>query len=70
MVKVLENAAKHKHASSYNNIGRAYHVGRGVGVNMTEAMKWYEKAMDYFECPAIFNLAWCYKEGHGEIYTP
>ena len=44
-------------------------MGRGVTIDYVEAVHWFERAVEQFECPAIFNLACSYQDGTGKDFT-
>ena len=47
-----------------------YHHGRGVGKNLAEAARWYEKAAQQDDVVALNNLGVMYRRGNGVPRTP
>lgn len=58
-------------ALAQNALGINYAVGRGVGKNYTEAVKWFRKAAEQGHVSSQFFLAVCYENGNGvrQSYT-
>ena len=47
------------------NLTRCYHNGKGVGKDLTEAVRLYKSPADQGDADAQYNLAICYKNGKG-----
>ena len=47
------------------NLGNSYSNGNGVDQNYTEAVKWYQKAIDGGNAYGMSGLAYCYELGYG-----
>jgi len=50
-----------------NRRGNACYAGIGVRMDYAEAAKWYRLAAEKGYAPAQFNLACCYRYGHGVV---
>tara|TARA_R110002073_G_scaffold279026_1_gene443135 strand:- start:422914 stop:425649 length:2736 start_codon:yes stop_codon:yes gene_type:complete len=55
-------AAKQNNLLSQNSIGYMYHFGKGVPVDLDEALVWYTRAADGDHIAAFNNLGLIYKE--------
>ncbi|MHA1597739.1 MAG: SEL1-like repeat protein [Alphaproteobacteria bacterium] len=57
--------AKQGHAGAQYWIGVMYNKGRGVEVDIPEAIRWYRMAAAQDYVDAIYNLSWIYGKGAG-----
>lgn len=62
---MYRSAAEQDLAEAQNMLGVCYENGYGVGKNLTEAVKWFEKAAANDDAWGEFNLACCYNWGEG-----
>ena len=46
-------------------LGNCYEDGYGVGKNIAEAVKWYQKAAEQGSADAQYKLGVCYEKGEG-----
>ncbi len=65
-VAELEKEAKNGNADAQVELGRLYYYGeRGVNKDYTEAVKWFQKAVDKGNVFGKYCLGICYDEGNG-----
>jgi hypothetical protein len=60
-------AAQQGHEFACYSLGKMYESGRGVAVNINEAIAWYRKAADKGVAPAQYALGQCYAQGTGVV---
>jgi TPR repeat protein len=61
----LKQAAEGGDAAAQNNLGAAYHLGRGVPQDYAEAMRWFRKAADQGYAAAQNNIGMMYDQAQG-----
>lgn len=61
----LCKSAAHSYAPAQRCLGYFYRIGMGVPHDPSEAVKWYKKAADQNDPPALFELAAMYELGEG-----
>ena len=61
----LKQGAEGGDAAAQNNLGAAYHLGRGVPQDYSEAMRWFRKAADQGYAEAQNNLGMMYDHAQG-----
>ncbi|MBO4789503.1 MAG: sel1 repeat family protein [Oxalobacter sp.] len=52
------------------HMGKIYSLGIGVVRDVSQAVEWYEKAMELGEARAFGNLGWFYQAGTGVVKNP
>ncbi len=52
-------------ADAQYRVGERYYDGKGVSMNYSEAMKWYQKAADMGHAKAQYSIGWMYLFGYG-----
>ena len=60
---MVSESGRGGHATSQSNLGVLYAAGKVVEKDMTEAVKWFEKAALQGQPTAQFNLAQAYHDG-------
>ena len=69
--KWLKKSADQGHPLAMNMYGERLEEGLGVAMNLSEAMKWYQKAVDISNYPrALDNIALMYLDGKGVPENP
>jgi hypothetical protein len=52
-------------ADAQYRVGERYYTGKGVSMNYSEALKWYQKAADMGHAKAQYSIGWMYLVGYG-----
>lgn len=65
-----EKGASQGDLKCLENLGYAYHDGKGVQTDYGLAAKWLQKAADGGSAKAMFSLAWMYQDGAGVPRSP
>jgi localization factor PodJL len=61
----LMQAAANGDSDAAFEIGERYFTGKGVPVDVAEALKWFERAVSKGSAPAAFRLGMAFEKGHG-----
>ena len=65
MLNKMIKAAEQGNATAQFILGLFYYKGRGVSIDMVEAVKWFRLAAEQEYSEAQFSLGVCYEKGEG-----